>query len=46
MSKGRQKLTCPRCNRQFSTHSSNRVACHVCVPKCQEIHYFPKKKAA
>ena len=25
---------------EFSTHSSNRTACHLCVPKCVEKHYF------
>jgi hypothetical protein len=24
----------------FSTHSTNRVMCHECKPKCREIHYF------
>jgi len=32
------------CNREFSTHSTNRTMCHVCKPKCNEIHYFHKHK--
>lgn len=41
---GRRKLKCIRCEKEFSTHSSNRDKCYKCVPKCKEIHEFPNKK--
>jgi len=41
---GRVKKNCIKCGKEFSTHSSNRVQCHVCLPKCTERHVFPKKK--
>ena len=39
---GRRKLVC-ECVSEFSTHSSNRKKCHVCKPKCREIHTFGPK---
>jgi len=44
---GRVKLICVVCEKEFSTHSSNREKCHKCLPKCTERHYFfevPKTK--
>lgn len=35
----RWKRTC-NCGKEFSTHSTNRVRCHGCLPKCRETHYF------
>lgn len=43
---GRVELICTRCQTPFKTHSTNRVVCHKCVPKCGEIHYFPMQDAA
>lgn len=40
MKSGRVKLVCTRCNKPFSTHSSNRTECYGCRPKCREKHYF------
>lgn len=37
---GRVTLICDKCEAKFSTHSSNRVKCHKCLPKCKEKHYF------
>jgi hypothetical protein len=37
---GRFYLTCTRCKKEFSTHSTNRKQCHTCLPKCREIHAF------
>ena len=37
---GRVKLICNVCEKDFSTHSSNRKKCHTCQPKCKEKHYF------
>ena len=39
---GRIKLICMRCEKEFSTHSTNRDKCHTCLPKCTEIHDFHK----
>ena len=39
---GRQHLKCDMCDREFATHSSNRLSCEACVPKCRERHYFNK----
>jgi hypothetical protein len=36
----RTKLTCTKCNKPFSTHSTNRQLCHTCKPKCRDTHYF------
>jgi hypothetical protein len=38
---GRVRLTCS-CGKDFSTHSTNRVRCHRCLPKCRERHFFGK----
>lgn len=45
---GRVNLVCvgQNCKKPFSTHSSNRVHCHTCVPKCKEIHTFTRGKRA
>lgn len=45
---GRVKLVCvvQTCKKPFSTHSSNRVHCHTCVPKCKERHVFNVGKRA
>jgi hypothetical protein len=32
------------CQKEFSTHSTNRTMCHTCKPKCIEKHYFQKHK--
>ena len=46
MSKGRTTITCAKCGKSQSTHSTNRDCCHACVPKCRAIHVFlPKIKA-
>ena len=39
---GRFKLRCVQCEKEFSTHSTNRTACHKCVPKCREQHLFTR----
>lgn len=36
----RWKRTCIKCQKEFSTHSTNRQDCYSCRPKCREIHYF------
>ena len=45
MSKGRQVITCIKCGKPQSTHSTNRDHCHACIPKCKSINTFPPKKA-
>lgn len=39
---GRFKLTCEKCQKEFSTHSTNRQRCYQCSPKCIAIHDFKK----
>jgi len=41
---GRFKRECVKCKKPFSTHSTNRESCHVCVPKCIAIHHFDRAK--
>jgi len=46
MKSGRTKLTCNKCSKPFSTHSTNRSFCYSCKDYCRERHYFldsPKK---
>jgi len=42
---GRQIITCNKCGKPSSTHSTNRNMCYRCKPKCKEIHWFPKQDA-
>ena len=37
---GRRVIECVKCLHKQSTHSTNRIMCHVCLPPCNEIHYF------
>ena len=37
---GRVKIRCCKCEKEFSTHSTNRKHCYKCIPKCKEIHLF------
>jgi len=37
---GRFQVTCSSCQKEFSTHSTNRDRCHSCLPKCRERHFF------
>lgn len=37
---GRVRLLCIKCEKEFSTHSTNRKHCHKCLPKCTERHEF------
>ena len=46
---GRVKLVCNKCQKPFSTHSTNRNMCYKCKDYCRETHYFfnqPKKTEA
>lgn len=36
----RKKINCIKCGKEQSTYSTNREHCHVCKPKCREIHTF------
>jgi len=40
----RWERTCIKCEKKFSTHSTDRQDCYSCRPKCREIHYFHGQK--
>jgi hypothetical protein len=40
----RWQRTCIKCQKKFSTHSTDRQDCYSCRPKCREIHYFHRQK--